>query len=218
MLDRTPRVFISYAWTSDEYQAKIVAIAERLRGTDEVDVKLDVWDLHDGQDKYKFMEQCVSDPTIDHVLIFSDKNYMEKANDRSGGVGTETTVISAEVYGNAEQEKFIPIVMERDESGKEYLPAYLKGRMYKDPTGDHFEKGYESLLRTLYKAPAFRKPEIGSRPAWLEDTPQEVIRVKLAALRLSGKTANKKLAVQEFIDFYIESMKRSNNRYGICVS
>ena len=42
---------------------------------DGVDVKLDVWDLKEGQDKYAYMEQCVTNPEIDKVLIFSDKWY-----------------------------------------------------------------------------------------------------------------------------------------------
>ena len=31
-------------------------------------------------------------------LIISDKKYADKANGRDGGVGTETQIISAEVY------------------------------------------------------------------------------------------------------------------------
>ena len=50
MLDRTPQVFISYSWTSKEYQKSIISLASRLRH-DGVDVKLDVWDLKEGQDK-----------------------------------------------------------------------------------------------------------------------------------------------------------------------
>ena len=68
MLDRTPRVFISYSWTSTEFQQRVRELAESLR-QDGIDVKLDIWDLKDGQDKYAFMEQCVTDPDIDKVLI-----------------------------------------------------------------------------------------------------------------------------------------------------
>ena len=110
MLDRTPQVFISYSWTSKEYQQSIIDLASRMRH-DGVDVKLDVWDLKEGQDKYVYMEQCVTNPDIDKVLILSDRVYAEKADKRKGGVGDETTIISAEVYGNAEQQKFIPVVM-----------------------------------------------------------------------------------------------------------
>ena len=66
------------------------------------------------------------------VLIFCDKTYTEKANNRTGGVGDETVIISSEVYGKVTQEKFIPIITERDEDGKEYVPAYIKTRIYID--------------------------------------------------------------------------------------
>ena len=95
MLDRTPVVFISYSWSSEEYQERVIDLATRLR-RDGVDVKLDVWDLKDGHDKYVYMEQCVTNPVIDKVLILCDKKYAEKANSRQGGVGDETTIISPE--------------------------------------------------------------------------------------------------------------------------
>ena len=66
MLDRTPHIFISYSWTTEDFQARVKELAERLMH-DGVDVRLDIWDLKDGQDKYAFMEQCVTDPEIDRV-------------------------------------------------------------------------------------------------------------------------------------------------------
>ena len=168
MLDRTPKVFISYSWTSKEYQESIIALAERMRH-DGVDVKLDVWDLKEGQDKYAYMEQCVTDDSIDKVMILSDKLYAEKADKRKGGVGNETTIISAEVYEDADQHKFIPVVMERDEKGEECLPKYLKSRIYRDLSGDNYEAEYEALLRTIYELPAHKKPELGARPNWLSE-------------------------------------------------
>ncbi len=166
MLDRTPKVFISYSWTSKEYQDMVIQLASRIRH-DGVDVILDVWDLLDGQDKYKFMEQCVNDPNIDKVLILSDKRYAEKADKRDGGVGDETAIITSEVYGKENQNKFIPVVMERDRNGLEYLPAYLRSRKYRDLSGTNFEPEYQELIRTIYNAPSHRKPEIGQRPEWL---------------------------------------------------
>lgn len=86
MLDRTPRVFISYSWTSMEFQQRVRELAESLR-QDGIDVKLDLWDLKDGQDKYAFMEQCVTDPDIDKVLIICDSGYAAKADRRQGASG-----------------------------------------------------------------------------------------------------------------------------------
>lgn len=178
---------------------------------DGVDVKLDVWDLKEGQDKYAFMEQCVTNLNIDKVLIMSDKAYMEKADRRSGGVGDETAIISSQVYGNADQNKFIPIVMERDEKGKAYLPAYLESRIYRDLSGDNYEEEYEALLRIIFDEPSHRKPEIGERPIWLsKDRPDRLYRLKVAAKKINvadyGKI--KKIAAREFIDVYIDSMKQ----------
>ena len=120
--DRIPKVFISYAWGSSEL---VLELAKRLVAHG-VDVVLDKWDLKEGQDKYAFMERCVSDPEITKVLIVCDKIYSQKANNRTGGVGDETVIISSEVYGNMKQEKFIPVIAEKDENGQPYVPAYIK--------------------------------------------------------------------------------------------
>ena len=171
MIDKTPRVFISYSWTSTEYQERVIQLATKLRQNG-VDVRLDVWDLKDGQDKYVFMEQCVTDPEIDKVLILSDKRYAEKADERKGGVGDETTIISAEVYGHADQTKIIPVIMERDSKGNAFLPAYLKSRLYRDLSGENFDEEFKELLRTIYEAPSHQKPELGEKPLWLtQETP-----------------------------------------------
>ena len=65
---------------------------------DGVDVVLDVWDLKEGDDKYAFMEKMVTDESVTHVLVFSDSEYAAKADARKAGVGTESQIISREVY------------------------------------------------------------------------------------------------------------------------
>lgn len=209
MLDRTPHVFISYSWTTEVFKQSVKELATRLMH-DGVDVKLDIWDLKDGQDKYAYMEQCVNNPDIDKVLIICDKGYAEKADSRQGGVGDETTIISPKVYSDVEQEKFIPVIMERDENGEPYMPAYIKSRMYKDLTGDNYSKGYESLLRNIYEQPVERKPELGEKPSWLDkEEPVALFPVKEAERRVSSKDLGglKSVAAQDFIDVYLESMK-----------
>ena len=49
---------------------------------DGIYVVLDKWELKEGQDKYAFMERCVSDPEICKVLIICDKAY-QKLNHKS---------------------------------------------------------------------------------------------------------------------------------------
>lgn len=160
------RVFISYSWTSEEYQESVVKLAERLV-RDGVDVVIDVWDLGPGNDKYAFMERCVTDESIKKVLILCDEAYAKKANARSGGVGDETVVITPEVYGRSIQEKFIPVLMERGGHNEAFLPAYLRSRMYVDLSDDAHEGQYEDLLRAIYDKPRLTKPALGSPPSWL---------------------------------------------------
>jgi hypothetical protein len=167
-----PKIFISYSWTNPSHESWVINLAERLTA-DGVDVSIDKWDLKEGHDKFNFMETMVKSPEIDKVLIILDKKYTEKANQRTGGVGTETQIISPNIYANVSQEKFIPIVSERDEDGHAFIPTYLDGRIYIDLSEqEHYETNYENLLRNIFKRPAYSKPKIGKAPSYLfEETP-----------------------------------------------
>nr|BFD66192.1 SEFIR domain-containing protein [Bdellovibrio sp. HAGR004] len=141
-------------------------MASRLRA-DGVDVLLDVWDFKEGQDKHTFMEKMVLDATVSKVLVLVDRQYADKADSKTGGVGTETQIISSELYAKVEQTKFIPIVLEHDENGP-ILPVFLKSRKYIDfsplSTIDH----YQYLVRLLFNKPLNEKPPLGKPPQYLE--------------------------------------------------
>lgn len=209
--DKKPKVFISYSWSSD---ALVLELAQRLYSHG-VEVVLDKWDLKEGQDKYVFMERCVSDPTITKVLIICDKAYAQKANDRTGGVGDETVIISSEMYGNAKQEKFIPIIVERDEEGKEYVPTYIKTRIYIDLSDpEKYEKEYEKLLRNIYERPQNVKPQLGKMPEWLDEDKTDFFPVKdlIRQIRGSNTENKRKNCILRFQEAYIEALKS----YYIC--
>lgn len=124
-----PRVFISYSWSTPAHQEEVHQIAKHLM-QEGVDVVFDRWDLKEGQDKNAFMEKMVADPTVTHVLVVCDAAYVAKADDRkAGGVGTESQIISQEVYAKVNQTKFIPIFFELDELGARFLPVFLKSRI-----------------------------------------------------------------------------------------
>jgi uncharacterized protein YuzE len=162
-----PKVFISYAWTNDNYGSEIIFIAEKLMA-DGIETIIDKWDLTAGQDKFKFMEKMVNDASISHVLLMLNKEYQEKADNRSGGVGTEAQIISKDVYDKIEQIKFIPIIMERDENGNEYAPTFLKNRIYIDfSKKEIFSNEYEKLIRVIYKRPQIKRPSLGNPPEYL---------------------------------------------------
>jgi hypothetical protein len=166
---KPPRVFISYSWTSPEHVNRIVGWAERLVG-DGVDVILDKWDLKEGHDKYAFMEQMIADPSVSKVLIFSDSLYAQKADERKGGVGTESQIISAEIYQRVKQEQFIPIVLEFKTDGQPFLPVFLANRIFIDFSSPaKYYENYEQLLRTIFDIPLFKRPRIGSPPKFLTE-------------------------------------------------
>ncbi|SDP13058.1 SEFIR domain-containing protein [Mucilaginibacter sp. OK268] len=167
------KVFISYSWTNPEHEDWVLSLAQRLVH-DAVDVKLDKWDLKEGQDKYTFMESMVTAADIDKVLIICDKKYAERSDARTGGVGAETLIITPKVYESTEQKKFVPLVTQTDENGKAYLPTYIGSRIYIDfSKEDDFEGSYEQLLRSIFERPLLSKPALGAKPPsyLFEDTP-----------------------------------------------
>ena len=166
---KNPKAFISYSWSSPGHCDLIRSYAERLVN-DGVDVILDQWNLSEGQDKYAFMEKMVTDSSVTHVLIFSDKQYAEKADVRKAGVGTESQIISKEVYDKVDQKKFIPIVCERQEDGEPWLPVFLKSRIWIDfSTPEAINENWERILRVLYGKPIYEKPALGKPPSFLTE-------------------------------------------------
>ena len=182
---RSPKVFISYSWSSEDHVTWVRELGEKLIA-DGVDVILDQWDLKPGQDKYKFMEQMVSDPSVTKVLLICDRRYAEKADGRKGGVGDETQIVSSEVYGSVTQTKFLPIVAEVDENGQPYKPAYIKARIHINLSNpESYYEQYDSLLREIYGAPLVAKPAPGKTPAFLLASSQPLLKTthKLQAFR-----------------------------------
>lgn len=107
----------------------------------------------------------VTDPQITKVAIICDEKYVSKADGRSGGVGTETQIISREVYEKQDQGKFVAVITAKDEQGKPYLPTYYKSRIYIDLSEpDSYTDNFEKLLRWIYDKPLYTRPEIGKRP------------------------------------------------------
>lgn len=204
--DGIPKIFISYAWESSDL---VLELAQRLVSHG-VDVVLDKWDLKEGQDKYAFMERCVNDSEITKVLIICDKAYAQKANERTGGVGDETVIISSEIYGNTKQEKFIPIIAERDEEGQPYVPTYIKTRIYIDLSNQEtYEVEYEKLLRNIYEKLQFVKPKLGKRPEWIDDAKTDFFPIKdlIRQIRGSNTDAKRRSCISRFQTEYIATLK-----------
>lgn len=165
-----PKLFISYSWSNTEHEQWVVNLAIELRESG-VDVILDKWDLKEGHDSVAFMEQMVTNPEITKVALICDETYATKADGRSGGVGTETQIISKEVYENQTQEKFVAIVRQKDDNGKPCLPTYYRSRIYIDLCDeDGYTENFNRLIRWIYDKPLYVKPELGKAPSFLSET------------------------------------------------
>lgn len=117
------KVFISYSWSKKETEDYVVELAKKLASYGEVEIILDKTALKVGHKMDYFMETSVK--IADKVLIICDKSYKEKADLRERGAGTETQIISPQVYKSATQTKFMPIYIDSEENA----PTYLDGRL-----------------------------------------------------------------------------------------
>lgn len=209
MAEQSPKAFISYSWSSPQHQLRVKSWADRLIA-DGIDVTLDIYDLKEGHDKFAFMERMVTDETVSHVLVICDKSYSSKADARKAGVGTESQIISKEVYEKVAQSKFIPIACEFETDGSPFLPIFLKSRIWIDFSSDEaVSENWEQLIRVLYGKPLHVKPKLGSAPAFLSDdssAPVSPAATKYAALKqaiLHSKPALRSFR-SEFIDACVE--------------
>ena len=187
-VDYVPKVFVSYSWTG---KGRAKALADYLKTECRVDVVIDVYHLKPGQNKFAFMQRIVDDASIDHVLVLCDRAYRDKANNFEGGVGDEATIISPKIYKDANQTKFIPVVMEKDEQGNPYLPTFVDGRIYFDLSNPRtYDSEVKRIVRHLYDLPSDREPPLGERPKWL-DFPSVDTTVLESHVNLMSQFANR---------------------------
>lgn len=94
LLKTVPTAFISYARESDEHKAWVIELGTRLR-SDGIDLTLDEWHLRPGDELPRFMESAIRES--DSVLVVCTPAYRAKSDARSGGVGYEGSMITAEI-------------------------------------------------------------------------------------------------------------------------
>jgi TIR domain len=142
----TPTVFLSYSWESLEHQRWVCELAARLRA-DGINTVLDQWHAIPGDQLPVFMETAVRESKF--VLVICTPTYKLKSNNRSGGVGYEGDIMTAEVFTKAQRQKFIPILNLGD--WQSAAPSWLLGTYYIDLRGEPYsEENYQDLLDTLY--------------------------------------------------------------------
>lgn len=159
MSSKLPRAFISYSWDSEDHKLWVRNLATKLR-QDGVDVMLDQWGVAPGDQLPEFMEQSLREH--DFILIICTPQYRRKSDGRIGGVGYEGHIMTAELFTERNNRKFIPIL--RNARWEDASPSWLRGKYYIDLSEEErFEAGYQDLLATLHgqRSPA---PPIGKPP------------------------------------------------------
>lgn len=143
--------------------------AIRLRNSG-IDAILDQWELQPGDDLTHFMERNLS--SADKVLMICTDKYIEKANSGVGGVGYEKMIVTSDLLKSIDSNKVIPIIRQ---SGTKNVPTFLKTKLFIDfSNNSEVEFSFDELIRTLVRAPLFKKPPIGNNPFKpIEDTPAE---------------------------------------------
>jgi hypothetical protein len=126
-LRRPPQVFISYSWDSPEHRSWVTQLAMTLRQNG-VEVTLDQWHVRPGEDLAHFMARGLRES--DRVLMICTETYVQKAQQRQGGVGYEQMLVTAQIMREVGTAKFIPII--RQAGHPRQLPDELAVRMYID--------------------------------------------------------------------------------------
>ncbi|MEP1443595.1 MAG: SEFIR domain-containing protein [Hyphomicrobiales bacterium] len=172
---KNPKVFVSYSWTSDDHKKWVLNLSAELREAG-IDVILDAWDLNEGDEANAFMEQMVSDPDVEKVIIVCDRVYAEKSDQRKGGAGTEAQIISSEIFKKQKQNKFVVVSTELDEQEEPVRPAYYTSRIFIPFINEnYYSENFDQLLRWVYGQPQNKKPSIGKKPSYLETEEQKII-------------------------------------------
>jgi len=162
------------------------------------------------------MEKMVTDPTIEKVVIVCDRAYADKADGRKGGVGTETQIISREVYEQTSQDKFVAVIAERDESGKPFLPTYYKSRIYIDLSeSDRYAESFERLVRWVFDKPLFVKPEVGKPPTFITESNPTTLGTSALAKRAIEGIRNDKSYARGALDEYLTTFSENLERLRI---
>ncbi len=210
---KATKAFISYSWSSPEHENWVLDLATRLRESG-VDAILDKWDLKEGQEANAFMEKMVSDEEITKVVIVSDKAYADRSDSRKGGAGTEAQIISKKLYEKEDQDKFVALVVERNDEGDPYLPTYYTSRKYIDfSDSDHYSENFEQLLRWIEDKPSHKKPELGKLPLYLTDENLTVLLATNTSKRrahdsIVGMKGNAYAATKEYFELFGNELEK----------
>jgi predicted ATP-binding protein involved in virulence len=155
-MSKAPTVFISYSHDSQEHMDRVLALSNRLR-RDGIDCNIDQYQESPVEGWPHWISEQINN--ADFVLVVVTKSYYSRFHGTSNiggkGVTWESTIIT-ELYENARNTKFIPVVFTVGDTSN--IPELLKGvTTYQLESKD----GYEALYRRITSQSSGR-PALGS--------------------------------------------------------
>lgn len=136
------RVFFSYSHDNPQHKKWVLSLAEDLnkKGFETI---LDQTHLKPGTDILHFAESAVE--SSNYVLMICTPNYANKANNRTHGVGWETSLITSEIFNRKGVDgKFIAILKEGNPEIS--IPKFMKTKLYVDVSNDNFPNAWNDLI------------------------------------------------------------------------
>ena len=141
-----PKVFISYTASSEPHKEWVIALRNQLVRNG-IDVILAETDLRSPMETNFFMEQGIKQS--DAVILVCSNTYVQKANERKGGVGYET-VITSKMFAESDPQrrKWIPVLRDNTLPATERIPTYLGSTMWIDMDDAHWAP-LANLVRSI---------------------------------------------------------------------
>jgi hypothetical protein len=185
------RLFISYAWESEEYRVWVQRLAARFRA-DGVEARLDYWHLMANDNILEFMSREIR--LADWVLVLCSPAYQSKVRAAEegqslSGVGWEKRLLTGRMLGGSKNKTLAALTLG---SWAESSPEFLAGQVYYDLSNNgSFGRTYRELLQQItgtYQC----APPLGKLPADLRTKPVE----PLAASPDEGRSLSVPRAVE----------------------
>ena len=150
------KIFISYSWDGAEHRAWVKKFVDSLEEIEEITTIWDGYDLDSLIDKNYFMEDASYD--ADFVVAITTSAYKAKADERKGGVGIETFLMSAMHWKGLQKDKRSKIISVQREPNS--TPRYLEGHFHLDFTQDaQFSAKLKELEQLLQGKATFERPK-----------------------------------------------------------
>lgn len=151
-----PKVYISYAYDTDEFKEWVRKFTDRLREKG-VDAKLDKYELLLTDHIPEFMEKGIADS--DFVIFLITDAFIKKSKERKAGLGYELRIATGEIFVKNKWYKYIPVLIKVDFAD---VPPFLYGtKAIRIVDMENYSEQFIELYAYLTNQPLLEKPSLG---------------------------------------------------------